>query len=60
VIVGENRSFDHVFATYKPRRENTSTIFYPRRSSRRTARPARNTRLPPNTQLTLRAVPNSS
>jgi phospholipase C len=26
IIVGENRTFDHVFATYKPKTGSTSTI----------------------------------
>ena len=45
IIVGENRSFDHLFATYVPTRNETgSPISCPRGSSTRTARPDRTSR----------------
>ena len=45
VIVGENRTFDHVFATYKPRHARRRIWnLLSKGSSTRTARPARTTR----------------
>ena len=42
VIVGENRTFDHVFATYKPRHDQRVwNLLSQAASSARTARPAR-------------------
>ena len=46
VIIGENRTFDHVFATYKPEAgAERSTTCCRRGSSTRTARPDRTSRL---------------
>jgi hypothetical protein len=43
VIIGENRSFDHVFATYKPKHGETvsNLISFPRESSPKTVHGAR-------------------
>ena len=41
VLIGENRTFDHVFATYVPRARIRSRTCCPKGSSMPTARPAR-------------------
>ena len=48
VIIGENRTFDHVFATYKPKKGETVDNLLSKGIINRTARPGRITPSPAN------------
>ncbi len=60
VLIGENRTFDHVFATYKPRKGNSLTTCCPRESSRKTELLAPTSRGRSSFRLSRRSRRNSS
>jgi len=60
VIVGENRSFDHIFATYKPSPVSTLIICSPSTSSTKMALPVQSSGWPLSIPPTSPAPPNFS